>query len=155
MSATSAGLLMIRKRNAVQEFFLIHPGGPYYQNKHFGVWSIPKGLPENTEDLLQSAIREFQEETGITPIPPYFPLETTRLKSGKVIHAWAFYGDWNESQGIISNTFPMEWPPRSKKIIQVPEADKATWAPYNEACQLIHPAQIVFLTRALTFRSGM
>lgn len=148
MPSIAAGLLMCRKQNKELEFFLVHPGGPFYKNKDEGVWSIPKGLPENSEELMQSATREFLEETGITPSPPFYPLGSVKLKSGKVVHAWTFMGAWNPDQGIISNVFKLEWPPASKKFIEVAEVDRAAWMTLNEAAQKIHPLQIPFLTRA-------
>src|SRR5688572_26006131 len=127
MSLHSAGLLMCRVNNDLLEYFLVHPGGPFYTKKEEGVWSIPKGIPEQDEELLDAARREFQEETGIVPMPPFHSIGTAKLKSGKTIHAWTFEGSWDPSQGIVSNTFPLEWPPKSRKTIQVPENDRAEW----------------------------
>jgi predicted NUDIX family NTP pyrophosphohydrolase len=148
MPKISAGLLMCRYSTALQ-FFLVHPGGPFYKNKNEGVWSIPKGEADViTEDLLTTAKREFKEETGITPLGEFEYLGTVKLKSGKIIHAWSFMGKWDPSSGIVSNTFPLEWPPHSGKHIQVPEVDRAAWCTYEEAIHLIHPAQKKFLDRA-------
>jgi predicted NUDIX family NTP pyrophosphohydrolase len=149
----SAGLLMYRFVDNEFEFFLIHPGGPFYQKKNEGVWSIPKGLPDEGEDLLITAQREFLEETGITPSPPFYPLGTARTKSGKMIHAWAFPGNWNSSDGIKSNTFSLEWPPRSGNRIDVPEADRANWFCYDEAAILINIQQRIFLDRLVEMKS--
>lgn len=143
----SAGLLMCRLIPELQ-FFLVHPGGPFYQNKNEGIWTIPKGLAEGPEDLLSAAIREFKEETGIDPNGHFEFLGTSKMKSGKIIHAWTFLGDWNPSNGIKSNTFPLEWPPKSGKIISFPEADRAMWFNFKEAVAHIHPAQIIFLEKA-------
>src|SRR5690349_2485033 len=120
----SAGLLMYRKVPGL-EFFLVHPGGPYFKNKTLGVWSIPKGLPENDEDLLITAQREFKEETGITPSPPFDPLGSIQQKAGKIVHAWSFSGSWDPTTGITCNTFSIEWPPRSGRFQEFPEQDQA------------------------------
>jgi predicted NUDIX family NTP pyrophosphohydrolase len=151
MAAVSAGLLMCRDRGDLH-FFLVHPGGPYFKNKNEGVWTIPKGLVDEDEDRLVAAQREFLEETGMEPRGFFYPLGSTRMKSGKEIFAWAFAGDWNEADGITSNTFELEWPPRSGKIAMVPEADQGRWMVYEEAVVLIHPAQRVFLDRAMAAR---
>lgn len=147
MPQLSAGLLMCRLSPDVQ-FFLVHPGGPFYVRKNEGVWSIPKGLVENDEDLLTTAKREFSEETGIIPSGPFEFLGTAKMKSGKIIHAWSFIGSWDPSGGIVSNTFPLQWPPRSGKTIYVPEADRAQWCSYEEAVQLVHPSQKVLIDKA-------
>jgi predicted NUDIX family NTP pyrophosphohydrolase len=147
MPQTSAGLLMYRHASGEVQYFLVHPGGPFYTKKDVGVWTIPKGLAEKDEDLLTAAKREFEEETGIVPEGEFTPLGTVKLKTGKVVHAWAFEGNWNEADGISSNTFEMEWPPRSRKRIAVPEADRASWFSYPEVKQKIHEAQIPFIER--------
>jgi predicted NUDIX family NTP pyrophosphohydrolase len=152
MPNVAAGLLMYRKGNDEVEFFLVHPGGPFYVRKNEGVWSIPKGIPEKKdEELLQTAQREFFEETGIKPHGPFHPLGSTKLKSGKIVHAWAFEGDWDPSTGIISNLITIAWPPSSKKFIDIPEVDKAEWMTRDQALKMIHPAQVVFLTEAEKF----
>jgi predicted NUDIX family NTP pyrophosphohydrolase len=152
MGVVSAGLLMCRFRNTGSdvEFFLVHPGGPFYARKDAGVWSIPKGLPENDEALEDAARREFEEETGIVPRGPFHSLGTAKLKSGKTIHAWAFLGAWNPEDGIVSNTFELEWPPRSGKRIMVPENDRAGWFTFDAAVKLIKEQQVPFLERART-----
>lgn len=152
MAVVSAGLLMCRVRGEFN-FFLVHPGGPFFRNRNEGIWTIPKGLVDEGEDRLLAAQREFFEETGIKPTAPYYPLGSTRMKSGKQIFAWAFAGEWNEADGIKSNTFELEWPPRSRKRIQVPEADKGRWMSYEEAVGHVHPAQKVFLDRAMDQRT--
>jgi predicted NUDIX family NTP pyrophosphohydrolase len=148
MAQIAAGLLMCRKENNELQFFLVHPGGPFYVKKNEGVWSIPKGIPENNEELLQTAQREFQEETGIQATGPFHSLGSIKQKSGKIVHGWAFKGTWTSDQGITSNIFKLEWPPRSKKFIDVPEVDRAEWMSYTEACKMIHPNQLPFLTKA-------
>ena len=148
MAIIAAGLLMCRKENNELQFFLVHPGGPFYAKKNEGVWSIPKGLSENDEEILQTAQREFFEETGIEANAPFYPLGSVKQKSGKIVHAWAFNGEWDSDQGITSNIFKMEWPPRSKKFIDIPEVDRAAWMNYDDAVKMIHPHQIPFLTKA-------
>lgn len=130
------------------EFFLVHPGGPFWAKKNEGTWGIPKGLTNQDEELLDAARREFREETGINPVGPFHPLGSSKLKSGKVVHAWAFAGAWNPDQGIISNTIKIEWPPRSKKFISIPEADRAEWMTLERASLMINPGQLPLLVRA-------
>jgi predicted NUDIX family NTP pyrophosphohydrolase len=148
MSVHSAGLLMCRLNDGVLEYFLVHPGGPFYAKKEDGVWSIPKGVPDPNEELLDAARREFLEETGISATPPFHSIGTAKLKSGKIIHAWTFEGKWDPAVAIVSNTFPLEWPPKSGKFIQVPENDRAEWVQKERAEKMINPAQVIFLTRA-------
>jgi predicted NUDIX family NTP pyrophosphohydrolase len=143
----SAGLLMCRFQSEL-EFFLVHPGGPFFKNKELGVWSIPKGLPDGDEELLMTAQREFKEETGITPVPPFYPLGSIQQKAGKIVHAWAFAGKWDPADGIYCNTFTLEWPPKSGKIQEFPEQDKAEWMSYSKAATHINPAQLPLLERA-------
>ena len=154
MTKVTAGLLMCQKQKEELQFFLVHPGGPFYAKKNDGVWSIPKGLPENDEELLQTAQREFYEETGIKANPPFYPLGTTKLKSGKVIHARCFEGTWDPTQGIVSNVFKIEWPPASNRFIDIPEVDRAEWMTYDQAIKMIHPVQVSFLTKAREIFSG-
>lgn len=143
----SAGLLMCRKTNEL-EFFLVHPGGPFFKNKDLGTWSIPKGLPNDNEELLQTAQREFHEETGLSSHPPFEPLGSVQQKAGKIVHAWGFLGEWDPATGITCNTFKLEWPPRSGKFQEFPEQDKAEWMNYERAIKYINPAQIPLLERA-------
>jgi predicted NUDIX family NTP pyrophosphohydrolase len=145
----AAGLLMCRIVDAALQYFLVHPGGPYFKNKDIGVWSIPKGIPNHQEkNLLSIAVREFEEETGIKPNEPYESIGFVQQKAGKIVHAWSFIGDWESVTGIESNTFSMEWPPKSGKIQDFPEMDKGGWFNYSEAKSKINPAQIAFLDRA-------
>ena len=148
MATISAGLLMCRKIGDEIEFFLVHPGGPFFSKKNEGVWSIPKGLPETGEEIIQTAKREFFEETGITPHPPYHELGSIKLKSGKTVYAWSFLGAWNPEQGISSNLCKIEWPPSSKRYIEISEVDRAEWMPLDQAMKMIHPHQAPFLLRA-------
>ena len=140
----SAGLLMYRRRNSSLEVLLVHPGGPFFKNKDAGAWTIPKGEPNEDEDLLAVAVREFEEETGLTPQPPYLPLDPVRQKAGKVVHAWAFEGDCDPAC-IASNTFTIQWPPRSGKFATFPEVDRAGFFDLETARQKMNAAQTAFL----------
>ncbi|HEY9044729.1 MAG TPA: NUDIX domain-containing protein [Ohtaekwangia sp.] len=149
MPVLSAGLLMCRKTTRDVEFFLVHPGGPYYIKKNEGAWSIPKGIADANEDLLAAAQREFNEETGLTSLPPFHSLGTIKTKGGKIVHAWCFLGSWDEQhQPIVSNTFEMEWPPRSGKYMAVPEVDCAAWMSFEQASVMINQQQLPFLEHA-------
>ncbi len=148
MAILSAGLLMCRKIEDEVEFFLVHPGGPFYSKKNEGVWSIPKGLPETGEEIIQTAKREFFGETGITPKPPYYDLGSIKLKSGKIVYAWSFLGAWTPEQGISSNICKIEWPPSSKRYIEIAEVDRAEWMSFDQAIKMIHTHQAPFLQRA-------
>ena len=130
------------------EYFLVHPGGPFFKNKEAGVWSIPKGIPEEGENLLDAATREFEEETGIKPSPPYYALASIKQKNGKTVHAWAFVGSWNPESGIQSNLFALEWPPRSGRFQEFPEQDKGAWLDFDRARLAINPAQVPLLEEA-------
>lgn len=127
------------------EVFLVHPGGPFFARKDAGVWSIPKGEPEPGESLEEAAAREFQEETGIAPPRLLLPLGSVRQKGGKSVHAWAFAGTWDPADGLPSNTFEIEWPPRSGRKQTFPEVDRAGFFDLDEARVKINPAQIQFL----------
>jgi predicted NUDIX family NTP pyrophosphohydrolase len=124
MPRVSAGLLMYRIHDGKLQMLLAHPGGPYFKNKDDGAWTIPKGEIEPGEDLLEAAKREFEEETGITPTGPYIALTPIKQKGGKIVHAWAVRGDCNPS-ATVSNTFTMEWPPKSGQQMEFPEIDRA------------------------------
>ena len=131
------------------KLFLAHPGGPYYRNKDEGSWTIPKGLVENDEDPLATAIREFEEETGIQPQGNFIPLDTVKYNNGKLLHGYAFAGSWDESQGINSNVFEIEWPPRTGKRQSFPEIDRASFFELETAKIKIHPVQLDFIERLL------
>jgi predicted NUDIX family NTP pyrophosphohydrolase len=131
---TSAGILLYRFKETQLELFLVHPGGPFWKNKDEGAWSIPKGEFEMGENPLEAAKREFEEETG-QKIEGYFiPLEPVKLKSGKTIFAWAVEGDIDQNQ-IVSNLIEIPWPPKSGKMLQVPEVDRGDW--FDEATAMI------------------
>src|SRR5258708_7196088 len=140
----SAGILVYRILDKRPEFFRVHPGGPYWKNKEEGSWTIPKGEFMADEEALQAAIREFREETGVTLTGPFLPLTPVRQKSGKQIYAWAAAGDIDPAT-ITSNTFDIEWPPRSGKQVSFPEVDKGSWFDLATAARLINPAQTALL----------
>jgi predicted NUDIX family NTP pyrophosphohydrolase len=143
----SAGILMYRLVKKNPEFFLVHPGGPFWKNKDAGAWSIPKGEFTEEEDPLKAAMREFEEETGTRLAgDDFFPLGSTKLKSGKIVFAWALKGNIDAGK-IKSNTFPLEWPPKSGKKIMVEEVDRAEWFSVEDAKEKINPAQVVFIER--------
>jgi len=144
MPKESAGLLLYRRSNGLLEVFLVHPGGPFWAKKDAGSWSIPKGEIEAGEDLLEAAKREFQEETGLVPVGTFQPLEPIRQKGGKIVHAWAAECDL-DSATIKSNTFSMEWPPRSGKMQEFPEIDRAGWFEIGVAKRKILKSQLALL----------
>lgn len=144
---------MYRQRDAALEVLLVHPGGPFWSRKDLGAWSIPKGEIDDGEEALSAARREFFEETGREVTSDAFePLASVRLRSGKVIEAWAFEGDW-DTNTLRSTTFSLEWPPRSGHHREFPEVDRASWFPMDEARQRIHPGQLPFLDRLQRARS--
>ncbi|HEY6488011.1 MAG: NUDIX domain-containing protein [Terracidiphilus sp.] len=143
----SAGLLLYRHCDDAIEVFLVHPGGPFWINKDLGVWTIPKGEYDASESPLAAARREFQEETGFAaPEGEMHSLSEVRLASGKVVVAWAIGGGC-DAEKIRSNTFTLEWPPKSGKMREFPEVDRAAWFSMQVAHQKIHPAQHAFLDR--------
>ena len=126
---------------------LVHPGGPFWARKDLGVWSIPKGEYNESEEPLACALREFEEELGSAP-PAVTPsdLGVTRQAGGKLVHAWAMEGDLDPA-AIRSNTFTLEWPPRSGVVREFPEVERAEWFALAEARRRINRAQVVFLER--------
>jgi predicted NUDIX family NTP pyrophosphohydrolase len=140
MPRTSAGLLMYRIKDGVLQVLLAHPGGPFYRNKDSGAWSIPKGEPDPDEELLVTARREFEEETGVKPIGRFVPLRPIKQKGGKIVHAWAFEGDCDPA-AIESNTFLMEWPPKSGRQVEFPEIDRAAFFDLGMARRKIKAGQ--------------
>ena len=137
----SAGILLFRQRGDRTEVLLIKPGGPFWRNKHAGVWMIPKGMVEPGEAAAEAALREFEEETGtkLTAVP--FPLATVRQAGGKMVEAFALEGDLDPA-AIRSIEFEIEWPPRSGRRQSYPEADEARWMSLDEARALMLPSQL-------------
>lgn len=141
MPRLSAGLLMYRIKDGAIQVLLAHPGGPYFRNKDDGDWSIPKGEPGPGEDLFVTAQREFEEETGLKPAGTFVPLKPVKQKGGKIVHAWAFAGDCDPA-AIHSNTFTMEWPPRSGQQQDFPEIDRAEFFDLDTARRKIKSGQV-------------
>jgi predicted NUDIX family NTP pyrophosphohydrolase len=146
MKKQSAGLLLYRITDAGPQVFLVHPGGPFWKNKDEGAWSIPKGEFTDDEDGLAAARREFTEETGFHAQGKFIPLEPCRQRSGKMVHAWLLNQDVEASE-IRSNTFALQWPPRSGRTINVPEVDRAGWFSLDEAEKRINPGQLPLLAQ--------
>jgi predicted NUDIX family NTP pyrophosphohydrolase len=140
----SAGILLYRIDQNNPEFFLVHPGGPFWANKDIGSWSIPKGELEADEDPLAAAIREFQEETGSLLSGNFIELTPIIQKAGKQVLAWAIQG-YIDVSTIQSNTFKTEWPPKSGLWKTFPEVDKAEWFNEQTAKEKINPAQVPFI----------
>jgi predicted NUDIX family NTP pyrophosphohydrolase len=144
----SAGLLLFRRRNRRLEVFLAHPGGPFWEKKDLGAWTIPKGEYEPDEEPLHAARREFKEETGFKVDGEFLGLGTVRQNSGKIVAAWAVEGDCDPEK-LVSNYCQVEWPPRSRRMIDVPEVDRGAWYSIDEARAKIFTAQAPFLDRLL------
>jgi predicted NUDIX family NTP pyrophosphohydrolase len=142
----SAGLLLFRRRRSGLEVLLAHPGGPFWSRRDAGAWTIPKGEIEPDEDPLAAACREFEEETGFRPQGPFLPLGEVRQKGGKVIAAWAWEGDVDASRAT-SHLIVIEWPPRSGRQVEVPEADRCEWFDLAAARRKVNPAQAALLDR--------
>ena len=155
MPKRSAGLMMYRRRPRGLEVFLVHPGGPFFAKQDLGAWTLPKGEYLEGEQPLEAAKREFQEETGF-PVPETFlDLGSIKQAGGKIVAAWAFEGDCDPSK-MISNHCEVEWPPRSGRLIEIPEADRGEWFSIDEAKEHIKSTQIPLidrLTRALNLRN--
>lgn len=149
-SRTSAGILLFRRRPGGVEVLLGHPGGPYFEGKDVGAWSIPKGQVEDGESLLAVAKREFSEETGhvVGSNARLIELGSIRQRGGKTVHAWAFEGDLDPDEAR-SNTFRMEWPPRSGIFIEVPEVDRVDWFTPEQARVAMNPAQVALVDTLL------
>ena len=144
MPKISSGLLMYRAQEGALQVLLVHPGGPFFQNKNEGAWTIPKGEPCPGEELFDAAQREFTEETGFKASPPYLELSPITQKGGKIVHAWAFAGDCDPAQ-LRSDKFMLEWPPRSGREQEFPEIDRAEWFDITAAKRKIKAAQIPML----------
>ncbi len=146
MAKASAGLLMYRKRDGQLEALLVHLGGPFWKNKDRGAWFVPKGEINPEESELAAAQREFQEETGFVPNGEFLPLGNVKHKSGKTVTAWAFAGQCDPAS-LRSNTFEMEWPPKSGKKATFPEIDRAEFFTVEQAREKMHPAEFEFLLK--------
>jgi predicted NUDIX family NTP pyrophosphohydrolase len=140
MAKDTAGILMFRRTGAEPELLLAHPGGPFWAKKDDGAWTIPKGMCDAGEEPLAAAIREFHEETGFTAEGPFIPLGAFKQPGGKTVHAWAVEGDCDPVL-LVSNSFTMQWPPRSGKQAQFPEIDRAGWFRADEARRKILKGQ--------------
>ena len=144
---------MYKKVSSTLQVFLVHPGGPIFKNKDAGVWSIPKGEFLNDEDPLVAAKREFLEETGQPVDGNFIKLLPIKLKSGKMVYAWAVEGDI-DADVITSNLFEIEWPPRSGKTASFPEVDRAGWFGVEEASEKLNPAQVGLIEELVNLRSS-
>ncbi len=137
---------MYRVRNGEAQILLVHLGGPFWARKDAGAWFLPKGEIEPGEDPFAAAKREFKEETGLTPTEPFIELGSVKHKSGKTVSAWAFEGDC-DPRNVKSNTFPVEWPPRSGRQKEFPEIDRAEFFGIVQAREKMHPAEFEFFLR--------
>ena len=151
MPKQSAGILLYRKINNTLQVFLAHPGGPFFKNKDEGSWTIPKGEFLDDEEPLAAAKREFQEETCQPIDGDFISLGSVKQKSGKTVFAWAVEGDI-DPENITSNVFDLEWPPRSGKMIAIPEVDRAEWFDVAIAKQKINPAQVPLVERLVNLQ---
>ena len=149
MANESAGLLLYRRRGGHLEFLLVHPGGPLWKNKDPGAWTIPKGEIRPGEDPLAAAQREFREELGFEVREVFLQLTPIKQKAGKIVHAWAVEGDCDPI-GVRSNTFKLQWPPRSGKFQEFPEVDQAAFFPLEIARLKINPAQVPLLEELIS-----
>jgi predicted NUDIX family NTP pyrophosphohydrolase len=154
MPQRSAGILLHRRRGDQPEVLLVHPGGPFWARRDLAAWSIPKGEYEPGDDPLAAARREFEEELGVAPPDgPACDLGEIRQRGGKLVRAWALPGDLDEGL-IVSDTFELEWPPRSGRMIEAPEVDRAEWFTLPRARKKINPAQAELLDRFAAMIAG-
>jgi len=153
MAKTSAALLMYRQRNGQLEVLLVHLGGPFWKRKDEGAWFVPKGEINPGENELDAARREFQEETGLAPGEELLSLGSVKQKGGKTVTAWAFAGDCDPAS-VKSNTFEMEWPPKSGRKMQFPEIDRADFFTAEAARRKMHRAEFEFVVRLQTQLAG-
>jgi predicted NUDIX family NTP pyrophosphohydrolase len=142
----SAGLLLFRRCGSRIEVLLAHPGGPFWSTRDVGAWTIPKGGIHPGEDPLETAIREFTEETGFMPRGPFIPLGRITQRSGKIVHAWAFEGDCDPA-ALTSAMTTTEWPPRSGRYVDIPEIDRAAFFTCEDARRAINVAQVELIDR--------
>jgi len=150
MPKKSAGLLLYRGDDSRIEVLLVHPGGPFWRNRDEGAWTIPKGEFDDGEEPLAAAKREFKEELGSAPpVGDYFPLNSIKQKNNKTVHAWAVKGDFDPA-ALKSNTFSCEWPPKSQRMQEFPEVDRAEWFAPDEAKRKILLAQGELIDELLT-----
>ncbi|HAR95222.1 MAG TPA: NUDIX hydrolase [Deltaproteobacteria bacterium] len=146
MPSQSAGILLYRLTKGRLEVFLAHPGGPFWAKKDRGAWTIPKGEFEANEEPITAAVREFFEETGAQVHGPFIPLGSVRQRSGKVVSVWA--AEWDlDPQRLKSNSFSLEWPPKSGRQQEFPEVDKAAWFSVEEGRMKMHSGQLSFIER--------
>ena len=142
----SAGLLLFRRPCDELEVFLAHPGGPFWEDRDLGAWTVPKGLVERGENPLATAVREFEEETGICSEGPFVPLGSVRQKAGKLVHAWAWEGE-ADARRVRSNTMRVEVPRGSGRWLTFPEVDRCEWFDAERAREKINPAQAELIDR--------
>jgi predicted NUDIX family NTP pyrophosphohydrolase len=142
----SAGILLYRRRAGALQVFVVHPGGPFWAHKDDGAWSIPKGEYQQGEDALETAQREFHEETGFALQGRFVPLTALKQPSGKIVSAWAIEGDVDPSK-LRSNTFRMEWPPNSGQQQEFPEVDRGGWVGLDDARRKLLAGQLPFLSQ--------
>lgn len=153
MPRISAGLLMYRSHQGKLQVLLAHPGGPKYESKDDKVWSIPKGEVEPGEDLLETAKREFTEETGVTPSGRFIPLTPVKQNGGKIVYAWAFEGDCDPG-ATVSNMITVEWPPGSGRQIEIPESDRAEFFAVDVAMRKIKAGQEGLIEELVRITTG-
>jgi predicted NUDIX family NTP pyrophosphohydrolase len=149
----SAGVALYRRAGDAVEIFLTHPGGPFWKNKDDGAWTFPKGEYAELEDPLAAAMREFREETGCEPAGQPLDLGEVRQKGGKLVRLYALEGDCDPA-AIRSNTFRVEWPPRSKRYQEFPEVDRAGWFSPEDARRKLLASQVEFVDRLLRLVGG-
>ena len=142
----SAGVLLFRRPRGELEVFLAHPGGPFWEDRDLGAWTVPKGLVERGEDPLATAVREFEEETGIRPEGPFVPLGGVRQKAGKLVHAWAWEGE-ADARRVRSNAMRVELPRGSGRWLTFPEVDRCEWFDAETAREKINAAQAELIDR--------
>ena len=153
MPARSAGIVLFRRSERGAEFLIVHPGGPFWAKKDAGAWSIPKGEYAEGEEPFRVALRELEEETGLRADGVPIPLRPVRQRGGKEVVAWGLEGDWDPAT-LRSNTFSMEWPPHSGRMVELPEVDRAVWVTLVEARAKLNPAQLPLLEELAAMLDG-